>query len=148
MVVNGTVGEDPDTPGLLPYGIDPGTVTIPQYRFNKNKATHTHKIVTQGGKGVIIYPQWPLKRLFANVSKLPGLFLRIPPPRFSVVGHHPGRVEPRCNHAVQLLALVFQVSVPPASTAPQVPKADSRNAWRPQRWTRESWSKWFSHARR
>ena len=35
-------GEDPATPGLLPQGIDPGTVTIPQYRFNKNKATHTH----------------------------------------------------------------------------------------------------------
>ena len=28
-------GEDPVTPGLLPQGIDPGTVTIPQYRFNK-----------------------------------------------------------------------------------------------------------------
>jgi hypothetical protein len=106
------------------------------------------KIVTQGGKGVIIYPQWPLQRWFANVSKLPGLLLKIPPPRFSVVAHHPGRVEPRCNHAVQLLALVFQVSAPPASTAPQVPKVDSRNAWRPQRWARESWSKWFSHARR
>jgi len=59
MVVNGTVvgpfeeeeegtgitsdvvkveSEDPDTPG--PARIDPGTVTIPQYRFNKNKATH------------------------------------------------------------------------------------------------------------
>ena len=58
MVVNGTVvgpfdeeeegagiasdvvkvkGEDPATPGLLPQGIDPGTVTIPQYRFNKTK---------------------------------------------------------------------------------------------------------------
>ena len=54
MVVNGTVvgpfeeeeegtgaasdvvkvkGEDPATPGLLPQGIDPGTVTIPQYRL-------------------------------------------------------------------------------------------------------------------
>ena len=33
-------GEDPVTPGLLPKGIDPGTVTIPQYRVNKNKATH------------------------------------------------------------------------------------------------------------
>ena len=62
MVVNGTVvgpfeeeeegtgiasdvvkveGEDPATPGLLPSGIDPGTVTIPQYRFNKTKQ-HTH----------------------------------------------------------------------------------------------------------
>jgi len=30
-------GEDPATPGLLPQGIDPGTVTIPQYRFNKTK---------------------------------------------------------------------------------------------------------------
>ena len=58
MVVNGTVvgpfeeeeegtgiasdvfkvkGEDPATPGLLPQGIDPGTVTIPQYRYNKTK---------------------------------------------------------------------------------------------------------------
>ena len=56
MVVNGTVvgpfeeeeegtgitsdvvkveGEDPATPG--PARIDPGTVTIPQYRFNKTK---------------------------------------------------------------------------------------------------------------
>ena len=30
-------GEDPATPGLLPKGIDPGTVTIPQYRVNKTK---------------------------------------------------------------------------------------------------------------
>ena len=35
-------GEDPATPGPLPLRNDPGTVTIPQYRFNKNKATHTH----------------------------------------------------------------------------------------------------------
>ena len=62
MVVNGTVvgpfeeeeegtgiasdvvkvkGEDPATPGLLLQGIDPGTVTIPQYRYNKTKQ-HTH----------------------------------------------------------------------------------------------------------
>jgi len=34
-------GEDPATPGLLPEGIDPGTVTIPQYRVNKTKQ-HTH----------------------------------------------------------------------------------------------------------
>jgi len=34
-------GEDPTTPGLLPKGIDPGTVTIPQYRVNKTKQ-HTH----------------------------------------------------------------------------------------------------------
>ena len=34
-------GEDPATPGLLPKGIDPGTVTIPQYRVNKTKQ-HTH----------------------------------------------------------------------------------------------------------
>jgi len=33
-------GEDPATPGLL-KGIDPGTVTIPQYRVNKTKQ-HTH----------------------------------------------------------------------------------------------------------
>jgi len=26
-------GEDPATPGLLPKGIDTGTVTIPQYRL-------------------------------------------------------------------------------------------------------------------
>jgi len=31
------MGEDPATPGLLPKGIDPGTVTIPQYRVNKTK---------------------------------------------------------------------------------------------------------------
>ena len=30
-------GEDPSTPGLLSKGIDPGTVTIPQYRVNKTK---------------------------------------------------------------------------------------------------------------
>ena len=30
-------GEDPDTPGLLTQRIDPGTVTIPQYRYNKTK---------------------------------------------------------------------------------------------------------------
>ena len=35
------MGEDPPTPGLLPKGIDPGTVTIPKYRVNKNKETHT-----------------------------------------------------------------------------------------------------------
>ena len=36
-------GEDPATPGLLPKGIDPGTVPIPQYRVNKTKQhTHTH----------------------------------------------------------------------------------------------------------
>jgi len=34
-------GEDPATPDLLPQGIDPGTVTIPHYRFNKTKQ-HTH----------------------------------------------------------------------------------------------------------
>jgi len=58
MVVNGTVvgpfeeeeegtgvtsdvvkvkGEDPATPGPLSLRNDPGTVTIPQYRFNKTK---------------------------------------------------------------------------------------------------------------
>ena len=36
-------GEDPATPGLLPQGIDPGTVTIPQYRYNKTKQ-HTHTV--------------------------------------------------------------------------------------------------------
>jgi len=30
-------GEDPATPVLLPKGIDPGTVTIPQYRVKKTK---------------------------------------------------------------------------------------------------------------
>jgi len=35
-------GADPATPGPLPLRNDPGTVTIPQYRFNKNKATHTY----------------------------------------------------------------------------------------------------------
>ena len=35
-------GEDPATPGLLLKGIDPGTVTIPQYQVNKTKQnTHT-----------------------------------------------------------------------------------------------------------
>ena len=35
-------GEDPATPGPLPLRNDPGTVMIPQYRFNnKNKAKHT-----------------------------------------------------------------------------------------------------------
>jgi len=33
-------GEDPATPGPDSRN-DPGFVTIPQYRFNKNKATHT-----------------------------------------------------------------------------------------------------------
>jgi len=38
-------GEDPATPGLLPKGIDPGTVTIPQYRVYKTKQhTHTHTL--------------------------------------------------------------------------------------------------------
>ena len=41
-------GEDLATPGLLPKeltGIDPGTVTIPQYRVNKTKQhTHTHSV--------------------------------------------------------------------------------------------------------
>ena len=46
-------GEDPATPGLLPKGIDPGTVTIPQYRVNKTKQ-HTHtlpKELTGNGNG-------------------------------------------------------------------------------------------------
>jgi len=30
-------GEDPTSPGLLPKGFDPGTVTIPPYRVNKTK---------------------------------------------------------------------------------------------------------------
>ena len=34
-------GEDPATPGLLPKGVDPGTVTIPQYRVNKTKQHET-----------------------------------------------------------------------------------------------------------
>ena len=34
-------GEDPATPGPLSLRNDPGTVTIPQYWFNKNKTTHT-----------------------------------------------------------------------------------------------------------
>jgi len=34
-------GEDPTSPGLLPKGFDPGTVTIPPYRVNKTKK-HTH----------------------------------------------------------------------------------------------------------
>ena len=37
-------GEDPATPG--PQRIDPGTVTIPQYRLNKTKQ-HTHTIYTR-----------------------------------------------------------------------------------------------------
>ena len=70
MVVNGTVvgpfeeeeewtgigsdvvkvkGEDPATPGLLPKGIDPGTVTIPQYRVNKTKQ-HTHTVHSKSMK--------------------------------------------------------------------------------------------------
>ena len=39
------MGEDPDTPGLLPKGIDPGTVTIPQYRVNKTKQ---HTLIQEG----------------------------------------------------------------------------------------------------
>jgi len=35
-------GEDPATPGLLPQGIDRGTVTIPQYRYNKTKQHTPH----------------------------------------------------------------------------------------------------------
>ena len=34
-------GEYPATPRSPALRNDPGTVTIPQYRFNKNKATHT-----------------------------------------------------------------------------------------------------------
>ena len=42
-------GEDPATPGLLPKGIDTGTVTIPQYRsIIKQSNTHTH---TEKGGG-------------------------------------------------------------------------------------------------
>ena len=37
-------GEDPVTPGLLPQGIDPVTVTIPQYRYNKTKQ-YTHALL-------------------------------------------------------------------------------------------------------
>jgi len=36
------MGEDPATPGLLPKGIDPGTVTIPQYPVNKTKQHTQH----------------------------------------------------------------------------------------------------------
>jgi len=39
-------GEDPATPGPLPKGIDPGTVTIPQYQVNKTKQ-HTHNLQIQ-----------------------------------------------------------------------------------------------------
>ena len=35
-------GEDPATPGPQKRN-DTRTITIPQYQFNKNKATHTHK---------------------------------------------------------------------------------------------------------
>jgi len=34
-------GEDPATPRPPALRHDPGTVTISQYRFNKNKVTHT-----------------------------------------------------------------------------------------------------------
>ena len=46
-------GEDPATPGPLPLRNDPGTVTISQYWFNKNKATHTarRKLQVQGRWG-------------------------------------------------------------------------------------------------
>jgi len=40
------MGEDPATSGLLPKGIDPGTVTIPQYRVNKTKQ-HTHTAISK-----------------------------------------------------------------------------------------------------
>jgi len=39
-------GEDPATPGPLPLRNDPETVTIPRYRFNKNKAT-----LSESGEG-------------------------------------------------------------------------------------------------
>ena len=46
------MGEDPATPGLLPKGIDPGTVKIPQYRVNKTKQhTHTHTHLAQMQQG-------------------------------------------------------------------------------------------------
>jgi len=38
-------GEDPSTPGPRSRN-DPGTVTIPQYWFNKNKVTHTLSLHT------------------------------------------------------------------------------------------------------
>jgi len=77
MVVNGTVvgpfedeeegtgitsdvvkvkGEDPATPGLLPQEIDPGTVKIPQYRFNKTKQ-HT---LTPQYVGLPSPDDWPV----------------------------------------------------------------------------------------
>jgi len=47
-------GEDPATPGLLPKGIDTGTVTIPQYRLIiKQSNTHTHVRMTSVASDVV-----------------------------------------------------------------------------------------------
>ena len=37
------------------------------------------KIKLHGGRGVLIYPVWPLQRWFANVSSLQGVHLKLPP---------------------------------------------------------------------
>ena len=103
------------------------------------------KIKLHGGRGVLIYPLWHLQRWFEDVSSLPGVHLKLPPPRFSVVAHHPGRVDPLCNHAVQLRAVVFDV---PCSTAVQDPLVGSRSVWRPLRSEPRSWSKWSHPATR
>ena len=70
------MGEDPGTPGLLPKGIDPGTVTIPQCRVNKTKQ-HTDffpaRRVSHKGKTFVVSHKVTVfiacgKREFSKIS--------------------------------------------------------------------------------
>jgi len=54
-------GEDPAAPGPLSLRNDPGTVMNPQYRFNKNKATHS--CTTRNRSRNLCYDSWNLSRL-------------------------------------------------------------------------------------
>jgi hypothetical protein len=77
------------------------------------------KIFDKGATGVLIYPLWPLQPWFELAASLPGLHFSLPPPRFSVLAHHPGTVEPFTNHAVALRVVVFRQ--PPSSIELQAP---------------------------
>ena len=61
------MGEDPATPGLLPKGIDPETVTIPQYRVNKTKQQGIALHIFNFGAG----PYQIFSNLLLNVDNLP-----------------------------------------------------------------------------
>ena len=76
-------GEDPATPGLLPQGIDPGTVTIPQYRFNKNNTHNALDLIFQSAlpeeldwkkrEEDVVLSLDAIKRCLTNILVSPGV---------------------------------------------------------------------------